>query len=690
MSDSDNKKPSIFSKMLEAGTALLDAQISKAKSSVMNQNVEEDFFYSKAVTEDPSYQVYASGWKDKPTRLQDSHLRQMSLQDSVISAVIQTRQNHVANHSKLVKSEKERGWLIGLRDEEALLEKIKEQLKLEMKAAQLASQGMGPEDVAPDGSTPLDDPGTSGNQDFNKADAPASEDVGQAQQDEMELEDDSASADPNAATKDDDQVEEYNFELERKAREKLEQQFKDAKKKVQDYIINCGIVENRPFETKRWNFDAALRAWVRDALTYDKYATEIVPDRAGRPHHWFPIDGATVKFASNRLKDYKQVAENFINLDILYPENKVEALEKQKVLDLKPELLDKNAYKYVQVVRGRIERAYTEDELKLGIRNTTTDIYANGYGVAELELVVSLVTGHLNAEFYNQAYFTQGFSAKGILHIKAPLNRRKVETVRQQWQHMLKGARNSFQTPIFAGMEDVAWIPLTQNHNDIGFEGWMRYLVKMICAIYQIDPHEIGIGFKDEGSGSGGMSGDNTKEKIDMSKDKGLYPLLRHIENYINESIIKPFDSRFIIKFCGVTSETRDESVKRQDLERKFKKTVNEIRAEDGLPPLPGMDDFIAGPEYASWYGQFSKKAEEQTQQANDAAMQAAQAQGGEEEDNSFYGKDLESNLIKPEQAEVPGEPKPKIEKALKRMTAMRKALNKPKRVKIEYYRIGK
>jgi hypothetical protein len=575
----------------------------------------------------------------------------------------------VSNHSKLVKSEKERGWMLCLRDEEALLEKIKEELTIGEEAEKqvVADEMMNAESSETE-------------MDIAKADMPnvSIEDTS------LDLDEDSGVSDPNADSKSDDQVEEYNFELERKAKEKLESQFKDAKKSAQDYLINCGVVENRPFETKKWNFDSALRAMVRDSLTYDKYAVEIVPDRAGRVHHWFPVDGATIKFASNRLKDYKQLAENFLNLDILYPENRVEAMEKQKVLDLKDDLLAKDAYKYVQVIRGKIERAYTEDELKLGIRNITTDIYNNGYGVSELELAVSLITGHLNAEFYNQAYFTQGFSAKGILHVKAPLNRRKLETVRQQWQHMLKGARNSFQTPIFAGMEDVAWIPLTQNHNDIGFEGWMRYLIKMICAIYQIDPHEIGVGLKDEG-GSSGMSGDNTKEKMDQSKDKGLYPLLRHLENFINEQLLKKFDDRFIIKFTGVTAENKEESVKRQDIERKFKKTVNEIRAEDGLPPLPGMDDFIAGPEYASWYQTFSKAGQEQQaamqqQQADAAAAQFGE--GGGEEDESFYGGDLESNLISPEEAEVPGEPKPK---AVAKSNPLKR---KPRRVKVEYYRL--
>lgn len=696
MSDEKTKpsKPSIFGKMIEVGTALLDAQILKAKSTVMNQNSDDDFFYSKTVTEDPSFAIYASGWKEKPHRLMDGHLRQISINNSVVAAVIQTRQNQVSNHSKLVKSEKERGWMICLRDEEALLEKIKEEIQLEDAAEKEAvAEGTGSEENS---ATPDE-----GAQDFPMAKASNPETPSDPDSDgsDVALEEDEGVTDPNADSKSDDEVEEYNFELERKAKEKLEAQFKDAKKKVQDYIINCGIAENRPFDTKKWNFDTALRALVRDSLTYDRYATEIVPDRAGRVHHWFPVDGATIKFASNRLSDYKQIADNFMNLDILYPERKVEAMEKQKILELKDDLLAKDMYKYVQVIRGKIERAYTEDELKVGIRNYTTDIYNNGYGVSELELCISLVTGHLNAEFYNQAYFTQGFSAKGILHIKAPLNRRKVETVRQQWQHMLKGARNSFQTPIFAGMEDVAWIPLTQNHNDIGFEGWMRYLIKMICAIYQIDPHEIGIGFKDEGGGGGGLGGDNTKEKMDQSKDKGLYPLLRHLENFLSEEIIKPFDKRFIIKFTGASTESKEDEVKRQDIERKFKKTVNEIRAEDGLPPLPGMDDVILGPEYLTWYTAFSKKAEEQLAQQQQAQSDAAAAQFGQEgggadgsgEDNSFYGNDLESNLIKPEQAAIPGEPKPpKVTKGYALAKSLAKIRQKPRRVKVEYYKIGK
>ena len=665
MSDENNKKPSIFSKVMEAGETLLDAQIFKAKNTmVMNQPQDtEDFLYSKAVTEDPNYSIHSQGWKEKPTRLQTSHLKQMSIKNTVVMAVIQTRQNQVASHAQLVDSEQELGFMIKLKNEKELLDDIITQLK-EERAQNRQEES---EDI-PD-------------YDIQKA-------IGESQNAEADINNtDEEAKDASDTARDqedrkrsDDEVEEENWELIRKAKEILEDKFKKDRKAVQDYVLNCGLKDGKTFKAKQWNFEKALRAWTRDSLTYDLYATEVVPNKLNKPHHWFPVDGSTIKFASHQLKNYKEVANNFMNLDLLYPEQEARAMETQKTLDLEDTLLQANAYKYVQVVRGKIERAYTEDEMKIGIRNANTDIYNNGYGISELELSVGLITGHLNAEFYNQAYFTQGFSAKGILHIKAAINRRKLESVRQQWQHMIRGAKNSFQTPIFAGVDDVEWIPLTQNHQDIGFEGWLRYLIKMICAIYQIDPQEIGIGFKEEGSG-GGLSGDNTKEKMKASKDKGLRPLITHIQTHINEEIIAPFDDRFCLEFTGLTSEDQEQALARQEKEVKFKKTVNEVRAEDGLPPLPGMDDIILDPTYFQWYSMYSKKAT-QLQEQQQAQMREQQQAGNPaeaEEDplfddpGSMYNNDtMQANLLDSEVVDD-------FDKSLKK--------SKPKILTIEYYK---
>lgn len=617
----DNKKSNIFQKVLAATDVWLETQISKGKNSVQQEIEDEaDFFYRKSVAKDQSYYVGTQGYQEKPYRLTYEHLKQMSLKDSIISAIIQTRQNQVSGFSKLVRTPFDRGFKINLKDEQKILEEIKEELR---KSPEFMPKKPLQDPAEAQANVPSED-------EVNQALDQAGDDVKKAEDFDHSPEEKDALAEamdgqPDSDTDqsdatDDDEAQKINWRLERKAKEILNKKYADRRRNVEQFVLNCGKTKDRPFESRRWNFDTLLRAIVRDSYTYDQLGIERVPDQANRIHHVVPVDGSTIRYASPELGKYKSFPLQS-SYDILYPEKELDALKERDALELDPKLLEQNKYKWVQVVRGRIERAFTEDELKVGHRNPTTDIFNNGYPVAELELLVNLVSSHLNTEFYNQAYFSQGFSAKGILHIKAPLNRRKIETIRQQWQHMIKGSRNSFQTPIFAGMDEVNWIPLTQNHTDIEFQGWLQYLIKMICAIYQIDPQEIGIGMKEEGSKGSGLSGDNTQEKIDLSRDKGLYPLLRFLENFINCNIIDDVDPDFYLEFVGLRDESMKEALERQEKEAKFKKTVNEIRAEDGLPPLPGMDDFINEPTYLQWYTQFSEKGMKKMQQDQQAQM---------------------------------------------------------------------
>lgn len=668
------EKVSILRKALNATEAVLDSQIHKAKKAITpEKDIENsDFLFGKAVTEDPTYAPMSAGWKEKPSRIQNGHLKQMAKNDSIVAAIIQTRQNQVAGHSRYVDSHMERGWTLVLRDEEKLLDEIKQELK-----------GQGDDESGAEGVDPNLHPD-------DHAEPIQSE---LHPDDQMEGEESDAAADQNdkevIATNenendDQDDADEHNWENERQAKALLEERFKEDRSKAKEFILKCGVIESedyqKPFHADQWTFDGALRAWVRDSLTYDLYASECVYAADGSLSYFFPVDGATIKYSSNRFKDYESLTNTDQNLDLLFSDDEAVQMQDQRTVELDQELLDANAYKWVQVVLGRIERAFTTEELKVGIRNPTTDLHYNGYGVSELEILVSLVTGHLNAEYYNQSYFTQGFSAKGILHIKAALNRRKLETFRTQWQHMLKGSRNSFQTPIIAGMEGVEWIKLDQSHQDIGFEGWLRYLIKMICAIYQIDPQEIGVGLKEEGGSGGGLSGDNTEEKLTHSKEKGLEPLMRHIENYVNESILINYDDRFIFKFTGTDGESDKAVLERQKIEGELFKTVNEIRDEHALQPLPGMDDFIMSPTYAQWYSSFSEAGKE----ANAAMM------GGGEDDG--FGDESEGGFDEEEQSPF-GDMYDQGEKAQEAFDnnyfdkSLKKS-KKPHKVKIEYYQM--
>lgn len=606
MSD-DKKKDSIFNKILNTADKYIDLQINKSQANLKESEVVADFVMGKSVVENPDYTTNSTGYKDKPTRLQDYHLKMMARQDSIVASVIQTRQNQVSGYSKFVKGDKQKGWTIRLRDEDTLLEELKDKIREEKLKEIKKSNG----DIA--------------------------ENSKSQGQEAKETEEKAA----------------LEWDIDREAQARLEELYVGDKKKVVSYIKNCGLTENRSFESRRWRIDSALRAMVRDSLTYDKYACEIVPTEKGTAHSWFPVDASTIKRATQALQHYKKLSESMVGLDFLYPEKVVDKMQEESKLELDEEKLKDGEYRWVQFIQGRVERAFTDKELKVGIRNPTTDIYYNGYGISELEILINMVTGHINAEFYNQAYFTQGFSAKGFLHIKAAISRRKVEMIRTKWNHMIKGSANSSQTPIFAGMEEVKWVPLTGNPVEMGFSEWMRYLVKIICAVYQIDPNEIGIAFKEDRTALGG---DATEQKNRQSQDKGLYPLLTHLGHYITEEVLKPFDDRFIFEFVGISGETRSEAIERQKKESEFKLTVNEIRAEDGLRPIPGGDDIILNSVYMQWY--MAKNMQPQMEEG------AIAAEGfSEEEEGSDIIDDIDS-------------------------FAKSKTKKKPAKVKVEYYTI--
>ncbi len=86
---------------------------------------------------------------------------------------------------------------------------------------------------------------------------------------------------------------------------------------------------------------------------------------------------------------------------------------------------------------------------------------------------------------------------------------------------------NSHKMPILDA-ESFEYIDFSKNSRDMEFYKFLEYLIKLLCALYTISPEEIG--FPLEGAGHGGMGKGDGKEEKDYSKDKGLHPLLTHVE----------------------------------------------------------------------------------------------------------------------------------------------------------------
>lgn len=304
------------------------------------------------------------------------------------------------------------------------------------------------------------------------------------------------------------------------------------------------FLEEGGFHDKWESFDTFQdfgRKVVFDSLTLDQLAFEIVRDRSWNLARYRAVDASLIRF-----------------LDSIDPKFRDE-FEKYRFKGYLP--------KYCMAWQGQImENPVTHEsvifypwELGIGIRNKSTNIYKNGYGTSELETLSSVMTWILWGFEYNGNYFSKSSQPKGIINVKNPnISQSSLDEFRQAWQQTMVGTRNSHRTPIINGL-DLQWLDLSKNTNrDMEFSDWLKFLLVMSCAVYRIDPSELGFQFKDQ-TNIFGQAGQ--KERLQHSKDKGLKPILVFLQEVINYYLVSELDEDFEFVFTGVDAEDEGRQV---------------------------------------------------------------------------------------------------------------------------------
>jgi hypothetical protein len=354
---------------------------------------------------------------------------------------------------------------------------------------------------------------------------------------------------------------------------------------LMDFIENCGDKETLGKDPERPGFMEFLKKITRDSLTFDQLCFEIVKDpKTNKPAAIYPVDAGTIRIADPKTKR------------------------------------DKGIY-FVQYLDGILYTGYTYDEMAFSLRNPTTDIRTNGYGVSEIEMALNYIAAQIYGEEYNKRFFTQGSAPKGILNVKGTsLPTEELDAFRRAWHSQIAGVNNAWKTPIIAS-EGLEWINFNQSNREMEFGRWLEYLVNVICAIYQIDPVEIN--FPNKGGVSGGaqsrsLSDSSAIERIKFSKDKGLVPLLKFMETVMNKYIVYPLtDGEWEFSFYGYTDVIDAQKMNMETQEVGYLRTVNEMRSQYGLKPLSG-GDVILNPTYVQYKMQKEQLLAEQGQQPPD------------------------------------------------------------------------
>lgn len=386
------------------------------------------------------------------------------------------------------------------------------------------------------------------------------------------------------------------------------------------FIENCGSNDNRYSND---NFESFLRRVSHDTLELDKLSGEISFNRMGLPSEFMAVDGGTIRLSdTSNIKDGIGFGPKYINT--------------KAVKGYLPS--------HVQIWKNLIVNTYYPWQMMWGVRNTTTDLWMNGYGYSELEVLINVVTWQLFAQQYNGLFFSQGSNPKGFFVVEGNLDPGKLREFQQMWRNTSSGISGAHKIPVFDGSSKVNWIDMQMKNAEMQFQEWLDYLTGLACAVFRIDPTEVGLGAPKSQALFGN---DNTESRIEYSKSKGLYPILRFIEHKINKYLIEPFYSKkYEFKFCGIDAEDID-TVIAQDIKKVDKglMSLQDVFRKYNLRDLNVDKDIILNPQYIQWVTYKEQKMAETGMNPTTATPDGSQKKLDQSvEDNPFAKYEMEKS----------------------------------------------
>lgn len=380
--------------------------------------------------------------------------------------------------------------------------------------------------------------------------------------------------------------------------------------------------------TDKWDNVDSLQEFVSkimsDSLTLDQLAFEMVRNRMWELQKFRAVDASLIRF-----------------LDSVDPRQR-EGFEQYRFKGHLPRycMVWDEMILHNPITKEPI--LYYPWELGFGIRNKTSDVRRNGYGVSELETLVEIITWILWGLTYNGNFFKNGSQPKGFINIKNPnISNSTLQEFRQAWTQTMVGVNQSHRTPVINGI-DLEWIDLQKLSNrDMEFNEWTKFLIIMACSVYRIDPSELGFNFKESQQIFGQ---DGQRERLKHSREKGLKPLLIFLQGIITKYIVSELDENYEFAFTGIEVEDEEAQVK-LDSE---KLSSGMVAMQDIFKKYNGRDfdpekDIILNQVY-----QGMKQAEEQNKMfgASQPGQQPEGVPEGDEEDPFAQYKSFNDNPI--------------------------------------------
>lgn len=350
-----------------------------------------------------------------------------------------------------------------------------------------------------------------------------------------------------------------DFKTTRKALTRKEQKEAD---RLAQLVLHTGFFDpEQPH--KSTSLREFARMFVADSLIFDQATFEVVPNRKGKPSYIAMVDPSTIRLIDPATRS---AGDPFA----------------------------------IQQIKGSIVESFNHDELAFCIRNPRSAIQSYGYGTSEIETLVREITGFLWGMDYNRKFFSQGSAAKGVLNFKGTIPDKHLQAFRRQWYSMVSGVNNAWRTPI-TNAEELQWINMQMSNRDMEYSAWMDFLIKIVCARYNIATEEVNFSYGNTGQ-SQAMGTAPIEDKLKASRDLGLRPLVRWFFEQINIHFLQRINPDFEIVAHGLDEKGAEAETELLQKQTKVFLTVNEARDRVGLKPLPDeQGDVILDPTWLQY-----------------------------------------------------------------------------------------
>lgn len=331
---------------------------------------------------------------------------------------------------------------------------------------------------------------------------------------------------------------------------------------VAKWVGHCGITNKATLDYVFHNTDTAFKdctfsdflgAQARNLLIYGRCATQIIRNKQGIPMMFRPMPVETLF----RVMDNRTISLTENDQDVS-PEGQIESVEYKKL----PK--NKRPIAYVQRIQGKNVSFFTEDDIRMTYLEKQAYEGLEGYPLAPLELSYYSVLMHFNSQVYLQNAFAKGLGSKGLINIKtadgAGVSKQDLENFRKMFTNYVARNDNSATIPVISGPLEVQFIPLNATAKDLEFINLYNRILQILCASFQISPHEIGFGALDSGD-KATVSDEGRQDQIVQGEERGLRNLLDKlfltIDNIVSETFPEVKDI-FRFEAIGLGQNTKE------------------------------------------------------------------------------------------------------------------------------------